>query len=114
MWTKLFHKWLNPHCPDCSHEYQTLVKCESCEVLKQQLAIANLEKKQLLDSILIKPQVNESSAPVSMTPTKQVTWKVRQQMLEAEDRAKARLMKESPKPLHDIDDLEQEVVNTNV
>lgn len=75
--------------------------CKSCEVLKQQLEIANFEKKQLLTRLLDKPEVERTTAPplVAVPPNlRNVPWRVRQQMLEAEDRAKAKAMRDAPKP----------------
>ena len=71
--------------------------CESCEVLKLQLAMANEEKQQLLDRILnpvIKPESKLIDTPnlKPLMPTS-MSWSARRQMLEAEDRAKARALR---------------------
>lgn len=69
--------------------------CKSCETLREQLALANHEKKQLLEHFL-NPTVTTSAPPVSLpepiTP-KIVPWHIKRQMLEAEDRAKAAVIR---------------------
>ena len=93
---KFFHKLFNPHCADCRDEDESSKICSSCEVLRQQLAIANIEKKQLLESILADKVVTEYT-PKVMIPeelkSKTIPWRVRQQMLESDDREKAKLMR---------------------
>lgn len=77
-----------------------------------QLSIANIEKKQLLDSILTftKPAATET---VHINPedvkSKIMTWNVRKQMLEAEDRRTASIMKDKERVQKQIDDLEKEL-----
>jgi hypothetical protein len=84
--------------------------CESCETLKHQLEISNHEKKQLLDRLLEKPEpvkeVVRNETPM-MLP-RNIPWNVRRQMLEAEDREKARVLKNAPKPDSAIDKVETE------
>jgi|SRR5215471_2394903 len=74
--------------------------CQSCETLKQQLEIANYEKQQLLNRLLEKPAptVERTEAPVPVTRPTMLPWRVRQQMLEKEDRAKAKALREAAKP----------------
>jgi len=84
--------------------------CESCEILRTQLDESSRERKDLLMRLLDrdKPESPSIVSTDDMVPIKpQFTpWRVRQQMLEAEDREKARLMKEKVK---EIDELEKEV-----
>ena len=107
-----FHHLFNPHCVDCEHLEQEHKVCQSCETLKMQLSIANIEKKQLLDSILsfTKPTVQSVTQvrPEDVQP-KIMTWNVRKQMLEAEDRKTASLMQDKEKIQRQIDELEKEV-----
>lgn len=71
--------------------------CNTCEVLRSQLDESNRERRELLSRLLEPskpepiPQDKEELVPIrpSFTP-----WRVRQQMLEEEDRQKARLMRE--------------------
>lgn len=74
--------------------------CESCETLRTQLEIANYEKSQLLSKILQEPPVSKETptTPIMINRPRNVPWRVRQQMLEKEDREKARLIREAPKP----------------
>lgn len=70
--------------------------CKSCETLREQLNVANHEKKVLLDQILYKPEkpvAEIEKAPVPITP-KIVPWKVQREILEAEDRAKAKIIRQ--------------------
>lgn len=75
--------------------------CQSCETLKSQLEIANYEKKLLLNRLLEKPEPIEERtiAPelVAARP-RAIPWHIKKQMLETEDREKARAMREAPKP----------------
>ncbi len=110
------HKLLNPHCVECFEEHKLELSeshCNSCETLKEQLAIANHEKNLLLNKLLEKtnPIINESNdkppIPVPMSP-RNIPWNVRRQMLEAEDRKQAQLMKSAPKPIT-TEELEKEM-----
>jgi len=96
---RLFEKWFGLS-PDV---------CETCEILRFQLEESNRERKDLLHRLLDKeepkpPQIaDEEMKPI---PSQFVPWRVRQQMLEAEDRQKARLLNDKAK---EIADLEKEV-----
>ena len=85
--------------------------CPSCETLKQQLEIANYEKEKLLNKLLEKPdQVPErSEAPPMVTRPKTITWAMRRQMLEQEDRVKAQILRNAPKPDAETEMLEKEL-----
>jgi len=76
-----------------------------------QLAIVNSEKSQMLNSILsfTKPAENQSSSPIDYEKVKpkMMTWNVRRQMLEAEDRKSAQILAEQ-KRKESIEKLEQE------
>ena len=80
-------------------EVETKV-CQSCETLKQQLEIANYEKQQLLNRLLKEPEKEpeRTVAPEPVSRPRMVPWHVRQQMLEREDREKARALRNAPKP----------------
>lgn len=84
------------------------VRCESCEILKIQLDRSNIERDKLLFRILERPTEVMNEKPVDITPPRNIPWNVRKQMLEQEDRMKAKLMREAPSPqLNDLTD-EQE------
>ena len=85
-----------------SHErterlYRESKVCQSCENLKHQLEVVYYEKKQLLEKILEKPTIETTKEPTMVTlPSRNVPWNVRRQMLEQEDREKAKLIREAP------------------
>lgn len=100
MLKRIFEKWfgLEP------------VRCEVCEVLRAQLDESNRERRELLTRALTPPQTEPPHTPADeeMKPVQSqfVPWRVKQQMLEAEDRVKARLLQDKAK---EIADLEREV-----
>ena len=113
----LIHHILEPHCPDCHsqaiEEREESKTCSSCETLIRQLEIANHEKQLLLDRLLKEPTVElPKSLPDKYDPPRQIPWAVRRQMLEAEDRRRAQIMKQAPQP--DVRELERELGVDNV
>lgn len=92
--------------------------CNTCEVLRAQLDESNRERRDLLNRLLepTKPEP-PSFAEVDLKPVGQthVPWRVRQQMLEAEDRKAAELLKAKEKEMQnhprikDIEELEKEL-----
>jgi len=73
--------------------------CPVCEVLREQLHKSERERSELLQRALAPPSsvVESAKTPTEeMTPIKPqfIPWRVRQQMLEQEDRVKARLTKD--------------------
>ena len=106
------HRWFHPHCEHCHNEMLENKMCNACEVLREEVSRLRLENDRLLDSIL-KPLVeeneevkNEEYKPIMPN---MVPWRVRKHMLETEDRRKAQLMSEAPKP--DINTLEKELLD---
>ncbi len=85
--------------------------CEGCEVLRHQLEVSNYEKKQLLDRLLERPEPIIEKPPVAITPPTSLPWRARRQILEAEDREKARAMREAAKPdaTVSVEELEKEM-----
>jgi hypothetical protein len=84
--------------------------CESCELLKIQLAKCEELRNELLTRLLDK---DKPIPPPAMTEeefkpiTSQfVPWRIRQQMMEAEDRKSAQLLQQSAK---DIAELEKDL-----
>jgi len=84
--------------------------CSTCEVLKVALERANYEKEQLLREVLKKDndEPKPSEAPQPLTKPRHMPWAVRRQMLEAEDRERARLLREAAKP-QPTEELEKEL-----
>ena len=83
--------------------------CEACEILREQLHKSEAERKELLHRLLDKdkveppPTMQEEYKPI--TP-QFVPWRVKQQMLEAEDRKQSELLK---KKAQEIAELEKEL-----
>jgi len=94
MWTQLLYKW-----------FGIVPRCETCEVLRLALDESNRERKELLHRLLDKdkpePLIEKSEPPQPIMP-QFVPWRVRQQMLEAEDRKKAQLIREREKEIAEI------------
>lgn len=88
-------------------EYKT---CNSCETLSLENARLRDDNERLLDRLLEKPvEAPESTAPQEMTKLTRVPWRVRQQMLENEDRAKSKSLSTAAKPDPQIQELEKEL-----
>lgn len=106
-----FHRLFNPHCPECQEENS----CKSCETLRMQLDTVNRINKELIDHLFpMKPESDELGSVPEMIKPKLIPWKVKQQMLESEDRRKAILMRqaESNNKIPDkkeIEELEKEI-----
>lgn len=85
-----FHKLFNPHCPDCKADAIESNTNIAIEVLKSELAAARYDNKFLMNALLPKQEqtINYEQPKIEINKT-QMPWKVRQQMLEAEDRALA-------------------------
>jgi len=83
--------------------------CNTCEVLREQLANSERERRDLLNRLLepskLEPPSTDKEEYKSITP-QFIPWRVKQQMLEAEDRKKAQLMKEKAQ---EIEELEKEL-----
>lgn len=73
-------------------------ECKSCETLKLQLEIANLEKKELTSTLLglLKPKVYEAPpTELKATLPQLTTWSRRKAVLEQRDREAARIQANS-------------------
>lgn len=105
-----FHRLFNPHCSHCHDEREESRVCQSCETLRKELERVTYENNKLLDRLLERPIVEERSEhlePKLQVP-RNVPWNVRRQMLEQEDRERARLIREAAKPIP-TEDLEREL-----
>lgn len=107
-----FHRFLNPHCPDCKLDSLDKSICQSCETLKMEVARLTADNERLLNGILDKttePKDSKVAPPMLKLPTT-MPWAVRRQILEREDREKARILKDAPQPDKvDVTDLEKEL-----
>lgn len=87
----------------------TPLSCTSCELLRDQLDKSETERRELLARLLEKdkpepsPQTTEEFKPIQ---PQYMPWRVRQQMMEAEDRRTAQLQREKQM---EIDSLEKEL-----
>ena len=101
---KFIHHIFKPHCPECLDERI----CQSCETLRKQLEIANHNNELLMNRLLSKEE-SVNKEPVEITRPKTLSWAVRKQMLEREDRERARIMKEVPTPSKSVESLEKDL-----
>lgn len=97
------HRLLNPHCSTCHDECELLKVCNSCEILKAQLDVTLREKDRLLSKLLDDTPKSISQQPMEPTKPINIPWNVRRQMLEAEDREKARLIQNAPISTEDLE-----------
>lgn len=88
------HKLFNPHCTECN-------VCNSCEMLKTQINILNSTNSDLIKQIVFlttpksvetQPLPDNDTKPIQTT--KHMPWRMKQAMLEAEDRVKAEVLKQ--------------------
>lgn len=111
-----YEKWL-----ELKRDYKQDKPCESCETLKVELAHLHQDNQRLLDRILEKPTVPTERIGDNVTPIlprRGVPWNARRQLLEANDRHAAQLMKNAPKAqpvaemvsTEDLTELEDEVL----
>jgi len=98
---KFFHELFHPHCIECVQEEEHKQVCESCETLKMQLSLANQREKELLSLLVQKnqPQSEPVTSNVELKPImpRTVPWRVKREMLEEEDRNKARVLAQQKK-----------------
>lgn len=105
---RFFHELAHPHCSHCIEDKT----CNSCETLKRQLELANEDKAKLLELILERNKVSET--PIIQTEHKPikpafVPWNVRRAALEAEDREKARILRDREPEQREIEKLERDI-----
>lgn len=70
--------------------------CATCDVLQEALALERARYNELLQRILprhVSPNLAEPSL-AEVKPAMPIPWKVKRQMLEEQDREKAKLMKQ--------------------
>jgi len=66
--------------------------CRSCETLRLELQRTNVEKQRLLDQFVFTHRAGPSEDNKPLVPN-MIPWKVKREMLEQEDRAKAATMR---------------------
>lgn len=92
--------------------------CLTCEVLRDALDESNRERKELL-TLLMEKNKPEPLPPVTtaeLTPIRpqHTPWRVRQQMLEQEDRRTAQLLRDREKELRAQTPVDREKVDHNI
>jgi len=105
---RFLHELKHPHCIECENE----MICQSCETLKEQLALSNNEKQKLLELVLDKnrtPETHIEEIDYEKLKPKQTSWNARRQLLEAEDREAAKIIREKSKEQKEVDKLEKEL-----
>lgn len=107
--SRFFHEFVHPHCIECGNDKT----CKSCETLREQLALVNEDKRKLLEIILEKNKTipEEINKPSEHKPvgSSYVPWNVRRAALEAEDREKARILRDREPEQKEIEKLEKEI-----
>jgi hypothetical protein len=99
MLKEIFYKWFG----------LVDMPCNACEVLKESLSIERQLNKTLLQKLLDKDKpepVSTEKEDLRPIQPQFIPWRVRQQMLEAEDRKQAELMKTKKQ---EIEKLEEEL-----
>jgi hypothetical protein len=109
---KWFHHLFTPHCDACDHDKQ----CKNCELVRELLEEERFTNKQLLNRIIEltakEPEVADRLEPIKFEEVKPrtVSWKVKRELLEQEDRARARALNELKEVNKlSIEDLEKEL-----
>jgi L-fucose isomerase-like protein len=80
--------------------------CDTCEILREQLHKSDVERRELLQRLLDKDKVEPLITPAEEfkpVMSQFTPWRVRQQMLEAEDAKKAELMRTRAKEIADLE-----------
>lgn len=98
-----FHRLFHVHCAECRTESE----CPNCNLLRDMLADERREKKELLEKLTKEPEkiVQPEQTKVEVRQTA-MPWRVRQQILEAEDRRKAQVLRE----VKSTEELEKELL----
>jgi hypothetical protein len=98
-----FHRFLNPHCSHCAEERKEKAVCKSCEILQFENDRLHAENSRLLTELL----KNDNEQPLAVRDNQDIPkiplprrmpFTARRQMLEAEDRERAKILRQAPKP----------------
>jgi hypothetical protein len=95
-----------------TREVKEVEICQSCETLREQLSLERQTNSKLMDRLLEKPEKPVDTPPVMNTRpllNRHTPWRVRQQLLETEDRERANKLKDAPRPATDVNELEKEL-----
>jgi translation initiation factor 2B subunit (eIF-2B alpha/beta/delta family) len=98
---------------DITREVKEVEVCQSCETLREQLSLERQTNSKLMDRLLEKPEKVVDAPPQMVTrPTlgRHAPWRVRQQLLQTEDKERAKLLRDAPQPATtDVAELEKEL-----
>jgi len=101
--TKFFHELFNPHCEHCIELARENRICGTCEYLKTEVAQLRNQNQELIEKITNKPAKVEIKQEAQifkpLSPGTVKSWAVRRQLLENEDRSKAKILQENSKKL---------------
>lgn len=105
---------MNPHCLECVQEEELKRVCPTCQVLGLQLSQSQDMNRELLRELFKKDEpIIQLKEPEIIEPKQtNMPWKVRREILEAEDREKARLMKQAKEEAsvtNTISDMERQI-----
>ena len=100
------HSFFQPHCPECREEREAMKECKSCETFREQLSHALWREKELMSKLFPPDLDKDETVPEPIQP-KTVPWRVKQQILEEEDRERAKVIRKN-------EELEKEVLNLKV
>jgi hypothetical protein len=122
MWTNFrnwLHHLLDPHCGACAVLTDEMLRCKSCETLREQLDLSNREKMKFLDAIM--ELTHKEEIQIGVGPgkdfqpiNKRIPWHRERQRLEEESRQEAerlRRQKEIENTMHDVEKLEDLVLD---
>lgn len=112
-----FHKFFNPHCPECRDEKLDNQICDSCNILRQENANLRKHNDQLIQALLDKVNPKKDQIPQQVVITQPVSnnlsWRARRHMLETEDKKSAQIEREKRKematPIKSVTELESEL-----
>lgn len=107
-----FHKLFNPHCEHCIADAREAKHCNTCDILRMELARTQAENRILLDRILEKPSLVIDKAPspelMPIMPKQHLSFTAKRQMLEENDRQSAKLKRDNESKTN-VDELEKEL-----
>jgi hypothetical protein len=117
---KWLHHILDPHCLDCREEYLDSMVCDSCNTLRQENIALRKHNDHLIEALLDKVKDKVEQIPTELIVQQpvnlgknQLSWHARRQMLETEDRAAAKVLRDKKKEMEpvsaSISELEQEL-----
>lgn len=109
--TKFFHEMWHPHCDHCEELAREAKICQSCETLRANITTLTYENQKLLAAVTKQPEPEQpvrDTRELKPVMPRMMPFSMRRQMLEAEDRAAAKLLKNTP-VIEGVEELEKEL-----